>query len=62
MTNAELISIFKANIDESLMAAIRGVYNAGYYEGAAITPTATSPDVSKTKAKPVAVVRVRHSD
>jgi hypothetical protein len=62
MTNAELIGIFKTNLEESFMAAVRGVYNAGFYEGAGITPTATSPDVSRTKAKPAAVVRVRHSD
>ena len=61
MTNAELMTIFKANNDESLLAAIRGVYNAGYYEGAGITPTATSPDVSKTKPLPAAIVKTKHS-
>lgn len=61
MTNAELIAIFKSNLDESMEAAIRGVYNAGWYEGAGVTPTATSPDVSKTKSKPTAIVKVKHT-
>ena len=62
MTNDDIVKIFKANIDESLIAALRGVYNAGYYEGAGLTPTATSVDQSKVKAKPTAVVKVKHSD
>lgn len=62
MTNAQILTIFKANITESLVAALRGVYNAGYYEGAAITPTAASPDISQSKAIPAAIVKVKHSD
>ena len=62
MTNAEIIAIFKANIDESLVAALRGVYNAGYYEGAGVTPSAASVDQSKVKSKPTAVVKVKHGD
>lgn len=62
MTNDQLMKVFKTNIDESEIAALRGVYNAGYYEGAGITPTATSVDQSKVKAVPAAVVRTKHSD
>lgn len=60
MTNDDLVKIFKTNIEESEIAALRGVYNAGYYEGAGVTPSATSPDQSKVKAKPVAVVKVKN--
>jgi hypothetical protein len=62
LTNAQIEAIFKANVDQSFSAALRGVYNAGFYEGTGVTPTATSVDQSQVKAKPVAVVRVRHSD
>lgn len=62
MTNDDITKIFKTNIDESFVAALRGVYNAGYYQGAGVTPTATSVDQSKVKATPVAVTKVKHSD
>ena len=62
MTNAQILTIFKTNLAESIFAALRGVYNAGYYEGAGVAPTATAPDVSQSKALPTAVVRVKHSD
>lgn len=59
MTDDDLQKIFKANLDDSQAAALRGLYNAGYYEGAGITPAATSPDVSKTKSLPVAIVNTK---
>jgi hypothetical protein len=62
MTNDDIVKIFKTNSSESFIAALRGVYNAGYYEGAGLTPTATSVDQSKLKSKPTAVVSVKHSD
>lgn len=62
MNNDEITKIFKTNIDESFVAALRGVYNAGYYEGAGVTPSATGVDQSKVKAKPTAVVKVKHGE
>ena len=61
MTNDELKSIFKANLSESEVAALRGVYNAGWYAGAAQTPSATSVDKSLAASKPTAIVQTRHT-
>lgn len=59
MTDDQVENIFKSNIGDDLRCALRGVWNAGYYEGAAITPSAASPDKSLTAAKPVAVLVVK---
>lgn len=59
MTDKELSDIFKVNIDLSPAAALRGVYNAGWYAGAGQTPAATSADKSINAAKPVAVVKLK---
>lgn len=56
MTNAHLLEVFKANIGTSLLAALRGVWNAGYYEAKGVVPTASSPDKSMDAAKPTAVL------
>jgi hypothetical protein len=40
----------------------RAVWNAGWYEGAGVTPTETSPDKSKAAAKPVAIIKLRAYD
>lgn len=56
MTNAQMEAIFKNNIPISLPAALRSVWNAGYYEGKGTTPTSTSADKSWDAAKPVAFI------
>lgn len=60
MTNTQLELIWKANIDLSRLSAMRAIYNAGWYEGAAVTPTTTSPDKSCAVAAPAAIIRQRH--
>jgi hypothetical protein len=62
MTNDQLLYIFKQNLDQSEIAALRGVYNAGYCEGAGVTPSATLEDFSRSKAAPAAVVKIRRPD
>lgn len=58
MTNQEIEDIYKAGVGDGHVNALRTVWNAGYYEGAGITPTATSKDKSSLPniAKPVAVI------
>lgn len=43
------------------MTALRAIWNAGWYEGAAVTPKATSPDKSCAASKPVAIIKQAHS-
>lgn len=62
MTNEDIQKIYKANVDQDHVAALRAVYCAGWYEGAGVVPKATSPDKSRTVAAPVAIVKTKHSD
>lgn len=62
MTYAQMEAIFKANIGMSEEQALRAVWNAGWYEGAGITPTETSPDKSKAATKPVAIIKLNSRD
>jgi len=62
MTFDQLEAIFKANNTMSREQALRAVWNAGWYEGAGITPTATSPDKSKGATKPVAIIVLKSHD
>lgn len=62
MTYSQIEAIYKANLDLSQEQALRAVWNAGWYEGAGVTPSATSPDRSKAAPKPVAIIKLRHSD
>lgn len=62
MTNDQLLDIYKQNISESHIAALKSVFNAGYYAGAGLTPTANGTDFTRFQAKPVAVVKAKHSD
>lgn len=59
MTNDEINDIYKAAVAVSRNAALRAVYNAGWYAGAGQTPTAGSEDKSAKVAKPSAVVQVK---
>lgn len=56
MTNADISDIYKAGAKDNHIAGLRAVWNAGWYEAKAITPTASSADQSIQPAKPVAVV------
>jgi hypothetical protein len=60
MTDQELLDVYLANQPQSHAAGLRGVWNAGYYHGAGLTPSANAPDRSGTGvSKPVAVLRIR---
>ncbi len=48
MTDTELDKIYKANIDVSHYAALRGVWDAGYNSALQIMPTASTPDQTTT--------------
>lgn len=62
MTNAQLLKIYQSNIETSVIAALRAVWNAGWYEGAGVTPTATSPDRSLAVAAPTAILKTKHTE
>jgi hypothetical protein len=62
MTNADIDSLYRENIDISHLAALRAVFNAGYYAGAGITPTAQTPEQSRISAKPAVRVKVTKPD
>lgn len=56
MTNDQIEAIWKTALNDGKLAALRAVWNAGYYQGASITPTAGGHDYSLQSAKPTAVV------
>lgn len=62
MTNADIESLYSENIDISHLAALRAVFNAGYYAGASITPTTTTPDQSRISSKPTVRIKIRKPD
>lgn len=57
MTNEELEAIYKENIGNDHVTALRMVYNHGWYAGAGQTPTASSEDKSKSATKPTAIIK-----
>jgi hypothetical protein len=57
MTNVQIENIYRAGLATGNHAsALRAVWNAGWYEKAGITPTASSADQSIQPSAPVAVV------
>jgi hypothetical protein len=62
MTNDQLLFIYKQNLDVSIIAALKGVYAAGYHEGAGLTPTANGIDFAAIKTAPACVIKVRRPD
>ncbi len=56
MNNSDIDNIYKVGAQDGHIAGLRAVWNAGWYEGKAITPTTGSHDQSIQPAKPVAVV------
>jgi hypothetical protein len=62
MTNAELESLYKENVDISHLAALRAVFNAGYFASAGITPTAQTADQSRISAKPAVRLHLNKPD
>lgn len=59
MTNDQIEDIYKAGLKDGKTAGLRAVWNAGYYQGAGITPTAAGTDFSLQAAKPAAVVTAK---
>jgi hypothetical protein len=62
MTNAELESLYVENLDISHTAALRAVFDAGYYQGAGVTPTSHTPEQSRLSAKPAVRIKVTKPD
>lgn len=62
MTNADIESLYTMNIDISHLAALRAVFNAGYFAGAGITPTTTTPDQSRVTTKPTVTLKIKKPD
>lgn len=62
MTNSDLDAIWKANIDQGRFTAMRAIWTHGYCDGAAVTPSATTPDRSAVTAKPAAIIKLKHSE
>lgn len=62
MTNTELELLYKENIDISHLAALRALFNAGYYAHAGTTPTAQTADQSRTSALPAVRAKVVKPD
>lgn len=62
MTNSDINALYTGNLDISHLAALRAVYNAGYFAGAGITPTPQTPDQSRTAAVPTAKLKVTKPD
>lgn len=60
MTDQEMLELYRENLPDSLAAALRGVYNAGYYHGAGLTMTANSQDRSGVgAAKPANPIKIK---
>ncbi len=62
MTLTELETIYKANMDVGHMAALEAVYSQGYYDGAGITVSASTPEISRSRPKPATIVKVKKPD
>lgn len=62
MTNTDINALYQGNIDISHLAALRAVYNAGYFAGAGITPTPMTADQSRTASVPTAKLKVTKPD
>jgi hypothetical protein len=60
MTNSDIIDLYKQNVSESHAAALRAVFNAGWYAALGQTPTATSLDQTRFASKPTALVKAKH--
>lgn len=60
MTDAEMNAIYRANLGLGHIEALRGVWTAGYYQGAGLTPSTSikQPAKSTEVAAPVAVIKI----
>lgn len=54
MTDQDLETLYKQNINESHAAGLRGIFDAGYQLGLGVQPTAATPDESTVVAEAVA--------
>lgn len=57
MTNDEIEAIYKENLPNGHITALRILFTHGVLAGQGVTPTATSKDVSAVTAKPAAIIR-----
>lgn len=62
MTNQQLEAIYLSAVDQSHLAGLKAVLNAGYCLGKGITPNATTPDITSTQTAPTAYVKIRKPD
>jgi hypothetical protein len=62
MTNLQLEAIYNSGISQSHIAALKTVYNAGYYAHAGVTPNDSTPDVVSTQTAPTAYVKPKKPD
>lgn len=62
MTNDDINKLYQGNIDISHLAALRAVFNAGYFAGAGVTPTAGTPDQSRVSAPPTTKLKITKPD
>lgn len=62
MTNVQLEAIYKANIDLGHIAALKAVYNHGYYDGAGITVTSQTVDIVPTRTAPTTIIKLKRPD
>lgn len=60
MTNDDIIDLYKQNVAESHAAALRSVFNAGWYAALGQTPVSSSVDQTRFAAKPTAIVKAKH--
>lgn len=59
MTDFQIEEIYRSNLGDSNISALRGVWLAGYLEGKGTVPTASAIDTSKSIAKPTLVPTVK---
>lgn len=62
MTSSDLDAIWKANIDEGRFTAMRALWMHGYCAGAAVTPSASTPDLSASTSKPTAIIKLKNRE
>lgn len=62
MTNADIETLYRENVDISHAAALRAVFNAGYYQHAGTTPNYQTADQSRVSSLPAVRAKVIKPD
>jgi hypothetical protein len=62
VTNDDINKLYQGNIDISHLAALRAIYNAGYFAGAVITPNSMTADQSKVAPVPTTKLKITKPD